>query len=280
MADFTIAVALQIGFNAETLAAINALASVLGRIPPTPASAASPVQSDAPRDRGAVTDTSLLEPAEGPSRAAGETHAGRSPKPPRAFSGWLTTERKELLRELWPSMATPAKIREELEKQSGPEIPPSRVIRDAAKWMKLRRPEALLPSGIRAHRATLAERKAALQPSESDFPPLPATEMVKSVTDLTTTVTSEAAAVAPPPHGRIDMIRRIAASLPNKPNPPPAAPKGTPIEAGQEAIRQWAAQRGVTMGAFDLTAVNAKAAAIGHPGFILKTPMRAARPSV
>ena len=54
-----------------------------------------------------------------------------------------------------------------------------------------------------------------------------------------------------------------------KVSPVPVA-AGTPQEASQEQIRQWAAQRGVIMDRFDLDAVNAKARAIGHHEFILR----------
>src|SRR4051794_30874964 len=109
MANFTIGLALQVSFSLETLAAIDRLAGAIAGLTPTQSVMVRRAQSAASGVSAPVSCASTLEPAEGPSRAAGETHAGRPEKTPRSSSrGWLTPARRQVLIALWPTK-TPLK---------------------------------------------------------------------------------------------------------------------------------------------------------------------------
>jgi hypothetical protein len=194
------------------------------------------------------------------------------------FRGWKTFERTAKLRELWPTETPFSEVYAALAKLPGPPMPPGDGVRAAAKQHGLSRPSAMLPASFPQNRTPHPTEGTAAQnlAQGGGSTHLPAS--APSVGSPAPIVLPQVAA----PQVEAPQVEAVTARVTHQAGAPvprfaPSAPLTEPITAGQEAIRTWAAQRGVTMGAFDLAAVNKKAKAIGHPGFILKTPERFAR---
>ncbi len=271
---------LEISLSAETLAVVTRLASVFETIVSSSSLAggiSAPAQPAAPGDSAPADEVSPPEPAEGPGCAAGETCTGRRSTVSRAFSwGGMTAPRVARLRELWPTPMPISEIRAELEKIEGPPLGANGAIRQIARNNGLRRPATLLPKNFPQYRDVSKDVLSDAADSPIVVPPdvvapiEPASPIIAA--PLGDAAPTDLAGAPPPPTSRLETIRRVAESLRSRSIPASASVKAPPIEAGQEAIRHWAAQRGLTMDAFDLAAVNKRAASIGHPGFVLKQP--------
>ncbi|HEY0182335.1 MAG TPA: hypothetical protein VGC09_05950, partial [Rhodopila sp.] len=168
-----------------------------------------------------------------------------------------------------------SEIRAELEKIEGPPLGANGAIRQIARNNGLRRPATLLPKNFPQYRDASKDVLSDAADSPIVVPP----DVVAPIEPASPIIAAPLGDAVPPAWGgpplppapRLETIRRVAESLRSRSIPASASVKAPPIEAGQEAIRYWAAQRGLTMDAFDLAAVNKRAASIGHPGFVLKS---------
>ncbi|WP_428485973.1 hypothetical protein [Rhodopila sp.] len=202
-------------------------------------------------------------PAEGPGRAAGPTSAGdrkvaryASPK------GWLTAARKIELTRLWPTETPYQAIAAALRPLSDIPLPESKAIDQAAFRLGLRRPPSMRPASFPHYRTPPASAAAsAILPTPAaphDPPP------IAKPPEPPPAPVSDPPPIATPP--ALDPVPRQAGTLP-----------AAPIEASQEAIRQWGEARGIHhVAGFNLAIVNRKAHALGHPGFVVR---RTARPA-
>lgn len=255
----------EIRFSPEATVLLERVAASIAALGQFPSPASVPAQTAAPGVSAPDPWDSASPPTEGPSRAASGTYAGQPERSPGvSFRGWLTERRREILKMMWPTDIRFKEIFIELEATNEGPLPEPVTIRRAARTLGLSRPDGIMGKNKRAKPsiAVPAPPPDPLPPPvETPAPPM--AQPVVAMCDVPPRPATEA-------FDRREIMRRIAAIKPPAVNH--GTPEGTPVVAGQEAIRAWAYARGVDMGgAFDLDAANAKAAAIGHPGFTLKT---------
>ncbi len=244
--------------------------------------------------------------------AGGTGGGRSQPTPAAPFDVWLTAKRKAILIEHWPTNTPVETIVAMMEAASPGPMPakPAKQVGQRAFLMGLKRPEGYHPrkaaaewvadapplngqavpdpkpmrilspehlekvreNAAKGAAAALAKRASANpEPEPVQLEPIPVV-IDKPMAERPAASPVPAAVRAPPPEpaSRLDIMRRIAAIKPATVDP--GKPKGEPILASQETIRDWAITRGLDMGRdFDIDAVNQKAASIGHPGFILRS---------
>ena len=174
---------------------------------------------------------------------------------------WLTDAREARLKALYPAAPRFQDVWDGV-RDASPDVPmpnERQVLRNAALNMGLRRPQDLMPPGLKRH---VDARVAAADTPGVIAPPLqpPAAPRAEGAPATLGDAVDEKLR---------SKLMRLAEPAPAL---PPVPKQTAPIEAGQEAIRVWAQQRGLQMGAFDIDVVNRKAKSLGHPGFILRSP--------
>lgn len=231
-------------------AAVEANTAVLGHLIEYRAAATPRAETLPPAGDGAspVPETHVAPSA--PAGGSGQPE----PRQRRKWSRWLTAERKEVLRRVWPTHMLLDEVRAELEKVGGPPLPDNHGIGNGAANMKLRRPADYMG------RSPVSAPAAPPPVAPPPVAPLPVLEPVVLPV------------AAPPPPPAVAAPRPVAPVAAARPSAPPRAASpvasNEPVKATFKTIVNWAGVRGIMFDRpADLPIVNAKRQALGLAPF-------------